>query len=41
VTRARSHVSVSASAEMLAAAIGSRSRRHSGLLARLGEAAGL
>jgi exodeoxyribonuclease V alpha subunit len=41
LTRARSHVSVSASAEMLAAAIGSRSRRHSGLLARLGEAAGL
>lgn len=35
VTRARSRVTVSASAEVLAAAIESRSRRYSGLLARL------
>jgi exodeoxyribonuclease V alpha subunit len=41
VTRARSRVSVSASADVLAAAIESRSGRHSGLLARLREAAGL
>ena len=41
VTRARSRVSVCASADVLAAAIESRSGRHSGLLARLREAAGL
>jgi exodeoxyribonuclease V alpha subunit len=38
VTRAKSRVMISASAEVLAAAIESRSKRHSGLLARLGEA---
>jgi exodeoxyribonuclease V alpha subunit len=40
VTRARNSVSVSASADVLSAAIASRSRRHSGLLARLREAPG-
>ena len=40
VTRARSRVSVSASADVLSVAIESRSRRHSGLPARLREAAG-
>jgi exodeoxyribonuclease V alpha subunit len=39
VTRARSRVTVSGSADVLAAAIESRSRRHSGLLARLHQAA--
>jgi len=41
VTRARNRVTLSASAEVLAAAIESRSRRHSGLPARTNEAAGL
>jgi exodeoxyribonuclease V alpha subunit len=40
VTRARSRVSVSASADVLSAAIESRSKRHSGLPARLRAAAG-
>jgi exodeoxyribonuclease V alpha subunit len=39
VTRAKSRVLISAGAEVLAAAIESRSKRHSGLLARLREAA--
>jgi exodeoxyribonuclease V alpha subunit len=39
VTRARTRVTLSASAEVLAAAIESRSRRHSGLPARLRDAA--
>jgi exodeoxyribonuclease V alpha subunit len=37
VTRAKSRVVISASAEVLAAAVESRSKRHSGLLVRLDE----
>ncbi|MEO8655122.1 MAG: ATP-binding domain-containing protein, partial [Ramlibacter sp.] len=41
VTRAKSRALIAASADVLAAATASRSRRDSGLLARLREAAGL